>query len=79
MLCFGWVLRMEIILERGLRQGDLISHYLFLFCMEVFSCLLCDAQACKNIRGVRVNDALLFVKNKKKEIDVVVNILRQSE
>jgi hypothetical protein len=38
--------------SRGLRQGDPISPYLFLFCVEGFSALLKQAQIQKEIRGV---------------------------
>jgi hypothetical protein len=37
---------------RGLRQGDPISPYLFLFCVEGFSALLKQAQLEKVIEGV---------------------------
>jgi hypothetical protein len=38
--------------SRGLRQGDPISPYLFLFCVEGFSALLKEAQQANELRGV---------------------------
>ncbi|KAL0361594.1 UNVERIFIED_CONTAM: putative mitochondrial protein [Sesamum radiatum] len=40
--------------ERGIRQGDLLSPYLFIFCLEVFSCLLQDAELWGRLSGVAV-------------------------
>lgn len=63
--------------ERGLRQGDPISLYLFLFCMDSLSRLLINTQHVGLIRGIRASqnnnrinhlffpdDALLFIRNK---------------
>lgn len=44
----------EIVPERGLRQGDPLSPYLFLMCVEAFSCLLNSAEECGETVGVRV-------------------------
>lgn len=40
--------------SRGLRQGDLLSPYLFLVCVEGLSTLLKQAEPKGNIRGVAV-------------------------
>jgi hypothetical protein len=39
--------------SRGLRQGDPISPYLFLFCVEGFSALVKQAQHENSLRGVQ--------------------------
>lgn len=81
-----------IILERGLRQGDPLSPYLFLISMEAFSSMLLHAQNAKTIKGIRTsqnapsinhiffaNDAHLFIRNKKREVEVFMNILGEFE
>lgn len=81
-----------IILERGLRQGDSLSTYLFLFCMNALSRMLLNAQNNGLMRGIRVfqnnprinhlfftNDSLLFIRNKKGDAELVQTILRDFE
>lgn len=66
--------------SRGLRQGDPLSPYLFLFCTQGLSAMLLEEQRMGRIKGVkasmhgpRVNhllyadDCLLFIKNSKEE------------
>jgi hypothetical protein len=47
-------LSVELIPERGLRQGDPISPYLFLLCAEGFSALLSKAEFDGKLQGIRV-------------------------
>ena len=40
--------------ERGLRQGDPISHYLFILCAEGLSCFLNDMELKGLIHGCKI-------------------------
>jgi hypothetical protein len=42
----------EVVPSRGLRQGDLISPYLFLICGEAFSCMLNAAEEEGKLEGI---------------------------
>ena len=73
---------------RGLRQGDPISLYLFLICVEAFSSLLSRAADIKEIHGVRVcrgapvishlffaDDSIIFAKTSMQKCSKFVNII----
>ncbi|XP_026410329.1 uncharacterized protein LOC113305522 [Papaver somniferum] len=75
---------------KGLRQGDPISPYLFILCMEGFSRMLCKAESTKKIQGIKprkynpsinhllfVDDCLLFCKGKDQEIRNLLNIINK--
>ena len=74
---------------RGIRQGDPLSPYLFLLCVEEFTSLLQKAVLEGNIQGVSIcrraprishllftDDSLLFCQATYKETKVVLEILK---
>ena len=79
----------SIIPTRGLRQGDLISPYIFLMCAEGFSFLINDAARNKKISGISIcrgcprvthlffaDDSLLFCKANNQECQKLIDILQ---
>ena len=82
----------SIIPTRGLRQGDLVSPYIFLLCAYGFSSLINDAARNQRISGVSIckgspkithlffaDDSLLFCKANIQECQNLINILQLYE
>ncbi|KAL6193839.1 hypothetical protein ACLB2K_034923 [Fragaria x ananassa] len=82
----------NLIPSRGLRQGDAISPYLFLFCAEYLSRLLVMAEQQHQIEGVRIcpeappithlffaDDSFIFIRAGFREFIILRNILRLYE
>ena len=74
--------------SRGLRQGDLLSPYLFLLCAKGFTSLLAKAENDGKIHGVSIcrraptithllfaDNSLLFCKASKNEVQVINEVL----
>ncbi|XP_026398930.1 uncharacterized protein LOC113294768 [Papaver somniferum] len=76
--------------SRGLRQGDPLSPYLFILCMEVLSRTLIDAENKGKIHGIKIekkahvvshllfaDDCIIFCKADKKEAENILNIFEK--
>ena len=74
--------------ERGLRQGDPLSLYLFILCANVLSGLLKRKEKDNNIHGIRVarnaskithllfaDDSLLFARASVEEAQCIISVL----
>ena len=77
---------------RGLRQGDPLSLYLFILCVEGLSALIRKAERCKDLHGISIcthaptishllfaDDCSLFFRADEKEAQVIKNILHTYE
>ena len=78
--------------SRGLRQGDPLSPFLFIICAEGLSSLLRDAEAKKEIHGLKIgkkvdaishlffaDDSILFTRANEEEVEKVMEILNTYE
>ena len=78
--------------SRGLRQGDPLSPYLFLFCVEGFSALLKQAQQTGDLKGVSfgstgptvthllfADDSIVFLEGSQSNFDTLKGILQAYE
>ena len=82
----------DIIPERGLRQGDPLSSYLFLVCMEGLTSIIKEYERKGLITGIKVargaptvthmffaDDSYIFCKATKEDAEHVTNILSTCE
>ncbi|MCH93722.1 hypothetical protein A2U01_0014675, partial [Trifolium medium] len=76
--------------QRGLRQGDPLSPYLFIICADVLSGLISKAQSNQGLHGVKIapkapeithllfaDDSLFFCRANKEEVTTLANIIQQ--
>ena len=81
-----------IIPQRGLRQGDPLSPYLFIMCTEALIANIKKAERLKQLTGLKVaracpavshllfaDDSLFFCKAKKEECQTILRILKEYE
>ncbi|KAG7567099.1 Ribonuclease H-like superfamily [Arabidopsis thaliana x Arabidopsis arenosa] len=81
-----------IVPERGLRQGDPLSPYLFILCTEVLIANIRKAEREKLITGIKIanaspsvshrlfaDDSLFFCKANKDQCEVILGILKKYE
>ena len=77
---------------RGLRQGDPLSPFLFIICAECLSSILRDAEAKKEIHGLKIgkkanvishlffaDDSVLFTRANEVEVEKILEILSTYE
>ncbi|XP_057802954.1 uncharacterized protein LOC131018247 [Salvia miltiorrhiza] len=77
---------------RGLRQGDPLSHFLFLFCAEALSGLLRRAETSQLLHGARLcktaprvshllfaDDCIIFGRGNEVEVDTVKRVINDYE
>jgi hypothetical protein len=89
---FNGTLTDEIVPQRGLRQGDPLSPYLFLICAEGFSSLLNKAEEDGQLEGIRIcnaapsfnhllfaDDSLVLIKATSESARTLQNILQLYE
>ena len=76
--------------QRGIRQGDLLSPYLFLLCSEGLSNLLKKAEGEKKITGMKISrrgpsithlffadDSLIFCKAESNQVKELMHLLER--
>lgn len=83
-------LSQEVIPQRGLRQGDPLSPYLFILVADALSYMLKEALSSNRIQGIKLapgaptlthlffaDDAVLFARAKEEEAFQIINILNR--
>lgn len=62
-------------LERGARQGDPISGYLFILCIEILAAKL---RLCKNIEGFKIHDRVNLIEGYADDLTIFLNAIREN-